>query len=430
MSVTDILSKLPDHTAAFLAQGYTFQTRMREAAGRDEHDSRPLPLRLLGKPALLVRGEEGVKLFYDTSRMKRDGGMPLPIRGPLFGKGAVHALDDEEHRHRKAMFVRIAYDDAQVARIAAMLEEEMRKTLEEWTRSEGTVYDGCVTAYGRAALRWAGVPGSDEELNLWASRLGQIVDGFGKKSPAHLEAWCNRKRCDAWASDLVEKTRRGEITPAEGTALAEVAQHTNLDGSLLDAHTAGVELQNATRPTIAVARFAAFAAKALVNEGESYRARIAEEVAERGSLVDNPTAVAFAQEVRRTAPFVPMLPAIARDNIEWAGQKIQKGQRVLIDIFGTNRDIATWQSPDTFDPERFRGVDGESVTTFIPQGGGDVHTGHRCPGEKIAVTALSVTASALCTPGVELNADDTAVAMTSLPTLPSHGVRVRVRPTA
>lgn len=424
-NVHALLSRLPDQTAGFLSDGYLFQERLRRARGRDASDARPLAARLLGRPALLVRGKEGVELFYDTSRMKREKAMPLPVRGPLFGKGAVHGLDDEAHRHRKAMFVRIAYDDAQVERIKPFFEREMRNTLARWEEKPGTVYDGSVITYGRAALRWAGVPGDDAEIDVWAQRLGQIVEGFGRKSPAHVEAWVNRRRCDAWAADLVARTRRGEITPDEGTALYEVAHATNLDGSALDERTAGVELQNATRPTIAVARFAAFAAKALVEHPE-YRERIAAEVASRGSLLENPSAVAFAQEVRRTSPFVPMLPAFARDSFEWGGQKIRAGQRVLIDVLGTNNDPHEWDAPQEFRPERFDGVDAEKVETFIPQGGGDVHTGHRCPGEKIAVTALSVTVAGLCTPGVEIDPKGLDFSWTQLPTLPGSGARVRV----
>lgn len=84
-NATALLSKLPDQTAAFLADGYLFQERLRKAEGRSPGDARPLATRLLGRPALIVRGKEGVDLFYDTSRMKRDGAMPLPVRGPLFG---------------------------------------------------------------------------------------------------------------------------------------------------------------------------------------------------------------------------------------------------------------------------------------------------------------------------------------------------------
>ncbi|MEF3837753.1 hypothetical protein P0Q08_08460, partial [Campylobacter jejuni] len=75
-------------------------------------------------------------------------------------------------------------------------------------------------------------------------------------------------------------------------------------------HLAGVELQNSIRPLIAVARFVAFAARFL-HENPEWRHRIHAETSERGELAGGPLAVAFAQEVRRVAPFVPMLPGRA-----------------------------------------------------------------------------------------------------------------------
>ena len=114
MSLSQKIASLPDQSLQFLHDGYLFQERLRAARGRDAGDSRPLALRLLGKPALLVRGVEGVELFYDDDRMLRHGAMPLPVQGPLFGQGAVHTLDDEAHRARKAQFITISYDDAQV----------------------------------------------------------------------------------------------------------------------------------------------------------------------------------------------------------------------------------------------------------------------------------------------------------------------------
>ena len=63
---------------------------------------------------------------------------------------------------------------------------------------------------------------------------------------------------------------------------------------------------------------------------------------------------------------------------------------------------------------------------FIPQGGGDVRAGHRCPGEKIAVTALSAAVAALCRPGVHISGEteDRTFPWTQMLTRPSTGVRV------
>lgn len=125
-----------------------------------------------------------------------------------------------------------------------------------------------------------------------------------------------------------------------------------------------------------------------------------------GTLLDVPEAVAFAQEVRRVYPFVPMLPTEVTQDTEIQGCPVHTGERVVLDILGTNTDPASWDRAATFDPERFLGVeDAEAITTFIPQGGAEVRTGHRCPGEKIAVTSLSAAVVALCRPEVQLPGD-------------------------
>ncbi|MDU1726867.1 MAG: cytochrome P450 [Cutibacterium avidum] len=321
--------------------------------------------------------------------------------------------------------VKVVYDDAQIERFKPLIEDEMRKMVETWGRREGNVYDDTVVAYGRAVLKWAGVPGSDVDLDPWAKRLGQIVEGFGHMPVGHTLAWVNRARCDKWAAGLIEKQRSGQINAPEGSALCEWARYRGTDGKLLDAKLAGIELQNSTRPAIAVSRFAAFAARFLVLYPQ-YREDIAREVETSGTLVDNEHAIAFAQEVRRLSPFVPMLPAFAREDFEWEGHQIKEGQRVIIDILGTNTDPNEWEEPLRFKPERFLGVeDAEAIKAFIPQGGGDVATGHRCPGEKVAVTELAATVSALCQPGINIDPGDLDYDPTLMPTRPRSGGRVQ-----
>ena len=67
------------------------------------------------------------------------------------------------------------------------------------------------------------------------------------------------------------------------------------------------------------------------------------------------------------------------------------GRRVLLDVFGTLHDPAIWPDPERFDPDRFSGVEPDAYT-LIPQGGGDVATGHRCPGERHAIELIKSVA--------------------------------------
>ncbi|PYY52917.1 cytochrome P450 [Curtobacterium sp. MCSS17_011] len=419
-----------DDSLSLLTRGYGFGAHLWR---RTRPGARAVGFRLLGRPALLVRGAEGVGLFYDGDRTARHGAMPAIVQRTLFGVGSVHSLDGAEHHHRKATFVDVAYEDEQVRRLAPLLAREWATERDAWlaggTRS---AYDAAVGAIGRAVMRWAGLPGTPAAKTRWAARLAQVVDGFGVPySPEYLQAVLNRHWSDRHARRLVEAVRGGRLTPEPHTALHEWAWHRDASGALLPARLAGIELQNSIRPAIAVARFVAFAAKELHDRPE-WRARIAAESAAAdtadGPRVDGALAVAFAQEIRRTAPFVPMLPAWATTDVELDGEHLPAGGRVVLDITGTDTDEHSWDRAGDFDPSRFLGVDDyEAITTFVPHGGADVATGHRCPGEKVAIAALAAAVSVLSDPRVTILDDGLQVDRRRLPTKPASGGEVRGR---
>ncbi|WP_233615642.1 cytochrome P450 [Leucobacter chromiisoli] len=413
-----------DDSLSLLTRGYGFGERIWRRVGAG---GRAAPMRLLGKDALFVRGAEGVALFYDGRRIARHGAMPAFVQETLFGHGSVHSLDGAEHRHRKATFVEIAYEDAEVERLTPLLEREWQSEVDDWAAGgERSAYDAAVGALGRAIMRWAGVPGTPAAQTRWAARLAQIVDGFGAPySPSFLLATLNRWWSDRHARRLVEAARSGRLTPAEGTALHAWAWHRDENDELLPSQVAGIELQNSMRPMIAVARLAAFAAKELHDRPE-WRARIAAEASERGALVGGPLATAFAQEIRRTAPFVPMLPAWALEDVELDGERLAAGGRLVLDILGTNTDERSWERPGDFAPERFLGVeDYEALDAFVPQGGATVAGGHRCPGEKLAIAGLAAATAALSDDRVTILGSGLEVNRRRLPTKPSSGGRVR-----
>ncbi|MDW4574540.1 cytochrome P450 [Microbacterium sp. M3] len=394
---------------------------------RVREGGRAAPMRMLGRRALFVRGAEGVALFYDDSSIRRHGAMPAPVQETLFGHGSVHSLDGDEHRHRKAAFVGTLYDDDEVERLLPLLEREWRHEGDAWLGGgDRSAYDAAVGALGRAVIRWAGIPGTPAAQTRWAVRQAQIVDGFAAPySPVFLAAQLNRWWSDRHATRLIEAVRDGRLDPAAGTALRVWAEHRDRDGRLLPAKLAGVELQNSFRPMIAVARFVAYAARELHDRPE-WRERIAAETAARGSLVNGPLATAFAQEIRRTALFVPLLPGWAVRDLELDGERVPEGGRVVLDILGTNTDARSWDRPEEFDPERFVGVDDyEALAAFIPHGGGDVARGHRCPGEKLAIAGLAAAVATLSDPRLTILDRGLEVNRRRLPTMPASGGRVR-----
>jgi len=255
------------------------------------------------------------------------------------------------------------------------------------------------------ASRWP-----HEEAILLSRSLAAIVDGFGFAGTAYPRAWRERRRVDRWARDLVREARAGRVSVHAGTAFAEIVRHDELD-----ARTAGIELVNILRPTVAVAWLGTFAGAALAAVPE-WRHRL--------TLGDDARELyAFAQEVRRTTPFVPALAGRARSEREVDGVDIHRGNRVALDVVGINHDPAVWADPQTFRPDRLL-IHEPGAFELVPQGGGQP-SGHRCPGETIALGLLAETARVLATTEYDL-VSPPAPDRTRIPTLPSDGLVLSV----
>jgi fatty-acid peroxygenase len=173
-----------------------------------------------------------------------------------------------------------------------------------------------------------------------------------------------------------------------------------------------VELLNVLRPTVAVAWLGTFAAQALVEHPQHGPQLMSEQGAGHRH--------AFAQEVRRLAPFVPALAGRVRRRTTWARHVLQEGDLLVLDVPGTNRDPARWPDPDRFRPDRFLTTE-PGAYDLVPQGGGPL-SGHRCPGEDVALTLLDRTLHQLSR--TEFSVRATAERRDRIPTRPARGLRV------
>jgi fatty-acid peroxygenase len=360
--------------------------------------------RLLGRRALVVRGPAGARLFYDTSVIRRYDAIPAPLASLLFGAGAVHGLDDAEHAARKSMFLGLLTPE-RIAPLVTAVERELARRAARW-RGRVVVFDELVEVYGAAVLPWAGIACSRRRAARLARRLARIVDGFGGVPTAYARGWAARIAANRWARRLVESVRIGETIPPAGSVLAVIA------GSDLPASVAAVELINVLRPTVAVAWPGTFVAVALAEHRQW-----------RELLGDAQRRVAFAHEVRRRYPFVPALAGRVRRDADALGRHLNAGDRVVLDVVGTDHDPQTWPDPEDFLPSRFARGEPDPYE-LVPQGGGDARTGHRCPGEPLTVRLLAATAGVLA--GVDFAPIDTSYDVTRIPTLPPRGLRVLV----
>ncbi|HVL85464.1 MAG TPA: cytochrome P450 [Pseudonocardia sp.] len=397
---------MADRTLELVRRGYPWGASIRGGADA-------VPARVLGRRAAVVGGPAGVRRFYDP-RLRRRGSLPKPLQLVLFGPGTVHALDGAEHHHRKAMFLDVLAPEA-VAALGVRAEQEWASAVRRW-RDDVVLFDEAVHVLTAAVLPWAGVPVTPDELPRRARLLAEVVDGFAAPGPAYLRAVVARARLGRWARRLVRRVREERLRVAPGTALAAAAAARSADGRPLPERVAAVALLNVVRPTIAVAWFIAFAGRAL-HEHPQWRDRIA--------AGDEAALDAFVQEVRRLYPFVPVLAARTRQAQDVLGVPVPRGGFVVLDVHGTDHDPALWPDPDRFDPERFLHgpVDPD---TLVPQGGGEVTTGHRCPGETVTLTMLAAAVRTLARVPHTLPPQDLAYDLSRVPTRPRSGVVLRL----
>jgi fatty-acid peroxygenase len=401
---------LNDRTANLVRTGHRFSGWL-----RDRISGPATLLHPLARRPLVVRGQEGVDLFYDTERVGRRAAAPGSIARTLYGQDAVHTLDDAAHRHRKQLFLEVTEPDL-VADLRERMSGKWARELEGWVRrGTGTVLPAAVAVFGEAVQEWAGAADSPAVMERRSRDLGLIIDGFATPSTAWLRARRARRRADAWATRVIIEVRQGRRRPEKHTAAWVMAHATDLDGEVLPARTAAVELLNVLRPTVGVAYYAAFAALELEANPD---------LSDRCATGDPEAVEKFCQEVRRMSPFAPLLSGRSRCPFIWQGQEVDEGDRVYLDVHGTDNDPQAWADASTFDPERFRSAATAERPDFIPQGGGSVRTGHRCPGEGIAMALLRTVVPSLARLDWSIHPEDRVYSLRRVPARPDGGVRL------
>lgn len=404
-----------DSTLPMLLDGYTW------LPGRWRETSAPVVrARVLGRPAVGLRGPDAVRFFYDDNHVHRRGALPEPVVSTLFGRQAVHTLDGEAHRIRKALFTALLAAPAAVNSLTASVVQEWELAVEEWSRRRRVVlFTEASRVLTRGVCRWAGVPVADGDVAGLAADLVSMVDGFATLGPRHWRARLARARREKWLAQLVEEVRSGAVRAPAGSAVEAVATCRDYTGQVLSPRTAAVELLNVVRPTAAVSWFVAFTAHAL-HRWPVHRERLRDASAEH--------AIAFAHEVRRFYPFAPFVGGLAAGELTWRGEPIPPGALVLLDLYGQNHDETLWEQPYRFDPDRFAAAP-PGRDELVAQGGADPRSGHRCPGEDVTTALLAALAVRLARLDCELPPQDLGIPLNRVPTRPRSGVVLEaVRP--
>lgn len=256
----------------------------------------------------------------------------------------------------------------------------------------------------------------ESEIKDRADDFAAMVDAFGAVGPRHWKGRTARTRAEEWIKTIIENVRIGRQKTPEDSALFAMAFYKGFDGNMPDAGMAAKELINVLRPTVAVSTYIVFMALALYEYPEHKSKLLAG---------NNDELLMFVQEVRRYYPFTPFVGAKVKKDFVWKQCDFKEGDLVILDVYGINHDSRLWDNPFSFQPERFRNFNGDPFA-FIPQGGGDTSTGHRCPGEGITIEIMKASLNFFVNkieytvPEQNLSYD-----MARIPTLPKSGFIIK-----
>lgn len=397
-----------DHTLAFLREGYGFGAARFRRYACDAFETR-----IMLQKTVCTMGEEAARMFYAPGRFTRKHALPPTALFLLQDVGSVAMRDGERHRARKRMFMSLMTLES-MQRLMNLAKEQWLLAFAAWQDTPRIVlHDEAEHILFRAVCAWAGILPLDDEANARTREISAMIDGAGAVGPRFVRGMLLRSRTEAWARDMIRAVRSGRFDVRNESAAHVISRYREPDGELLDIETAAVELINVLRPTVAVARYVAFAAHAL-EACPQWKSAL--------QSGDDEMIEAFVQEVRRFYPFFPMVGGRALEEFEWRSRRFEKGAWILLDLYATHRDARIWDRPERFLPERFINWEG-NPHTLIPQGGGDYYTGHRCPGEWITIE-LAKQAVHLLTSEIDYKTplQDLRIRLSRMPAIPESKV--------
>ena len=400
-----------DSTLGIFTTGYPyFLKKFRK------QDSDIYKTRVLLKKAIVMKGEEAAEVFYDTSKFKRKDAAPKRLRKTLFGEGGVQGLDEERHKQRKALFMRFM-NPASINELEKHFNKHWLKALKKWEQEKIVIlFDESKTILFKAACEWTGVPLREEEAEERAKQMGLLIESPGALGIKHYRGLKAREEAEAWIAGMVEEIRANRLQLRKDCALYAYSMFKDTDGELLPARVVGVEILNLLRPILAISRYIVFSAHALHNY-PGYRQKLKDS--------DGELYRPFVQEVRRFYPFFSFVAARVKKKFKWKDVKFPKNRLVLLDLYATNHDKQIWEDAGEFIPKRFFEWK-ESPFSFIPQGGGNHYSNHRCAGEWVTI---QLTRSALVFLVEKMNykvpRQDLNIKLSNLPALPKSGFKIK-----
>lgn len=413
--VPEIKIKLTD-VSQRLDEGYLLLSELRKEA-----DAPVVKARLLNKEVIAVYGKEAARAFYDPANFKRKGAMPKVVLKTLFGEGGVQTLDDEEHNQRKKVFMDLM-TPKRMEDYHRIVDRTLTEKMEH-LQGELELFDVAKDVLFRSICEWSGIDltkMNEREINQLAEYQISMISSAVTNPITHIKGIENRKKSEKWAQSLIEDARINPVAGKENVALYAFANAKDTQGNLLPIDVAAVELLNIIRPTVALTVWIALMGHALFSRPDIYQ-RLHTEFDE---LQDS-----FIQEMRRYYPFFPMIPAFAKKDVTIDGYLIPEDSWVVLDLYGTNHDERSIETPEVFRISRYVGkekhISYDEEYEMIAQGGGKFEAMHRCAGEWITLHALRVFSDQLVNKyEFSVPEQDWTIPMNQFPTYPNSKAKL------
>lgn len=349
---------------------------------------------IFGQDAVLLTGEAGIRAFYDTEHVVRGGVMP-PWALALLGDGVVEVvpnLNGTAHEIRKHALLRAMAPEALHSYLTA-LNSAVSHYVERWEREKEVDWIQELPRMAFAALSRVitGTGGSD---GLYAHYLQVSKTLFaGGDQDAGVRARDGMLR---WYRGILAEKRRRDTAAAATDVIGVLARDRELTDEQIVAETQHMFVGSGGVWKVCCNLLA------FLEKRPELLERLRAEIDRFGTppsyqdLATSTWLQALVEESARLTPAVSVQMGRTVKPFEIHGYTVPAGTFVLAGFYATNHSSRVYRDPDDFDPARSGCPYSKSSRfTYVPFGGGDARTGHRCLGEQLVYLTVKVIVSCI-----------------------------------
>lgn len=347
---------------------------------------------IFGQDAVLLTGEAGIKAFYDTERVVREGVMQQWAVA-LLGDGVVDVvpnLDGEAHANRKHALLRAMTPEA-LRVYLPVINTVVSRYVEQWERASEVdwIPELQRMAFFTLSQVITGTDGSDD-LFAHYKQVSQTLFGGGDRD-AGVRARDGMLRW--YRSALAEKRRHG-LGELPTDVMGILARNGDLTDEQIIAETqhlfvgSGGVWRVCCNLLAFMENHPALLERARTEIGKFDIPPSLQDLAESTYLQS------LVEETARLTPAVNVQTGRTVKPFEIHGYTVPTGTLVLGGFHATNHSPRIYAEAGDFNPARPGcPYSKSSPFTYVPFGGGDARTGHRCMGEQLVYLTIKVILS-------------------------------------